>query len=388
MYKNLDATHRILIAKKLILIEAQARHQDDNIFLFSDKTTAPLSLASVLITRWILCALCFMTLWVEADELEDYPPEVAALLQEYQNTSDANGSTIPSIFAYRSDSSGRTLIDFESGLIVASSETISGLKQRIVEVLLTQIDPSVIDAHTAHDLGLINQKTKKPFFFNQIKDHDGESIASVWRAERFANFLIYNELRHAGDFSIVLSMVATHKKLAGAKYVHYVLESTRLHRVNPSLVMAIMETESAFNPMARSRSNALGLMQIKADTAGRDYFTRIKGYAHTPNSAYLYQPAQNIEIGSGYLSILADRYLVGINDPKKLEDAVIASYNGGAGNLWRSLNASGNRKLAIARINKMTTGEFYWFLTNRHIRSETRDYVRKVRTRMSKYEVL
>jgi len=67
---------------------------------------------------------------------------------------------------------------------------------------------------------------------------------------------------------------------------------------------------------------------------------------------------------------------------------VIACYNGGAGNLWRSLNASGNRKLAIARINKMTTGEFYWFLTNRHIRSETRDYVRKVRTRMSKYEVL
>ena len=55
--------------------------------------------------------------------------------------------------------------------------------------------------------------------------------------------------------------------------------------------------------MARSRSNALGLMQIKADTAGRDYFTRIKGYAHTPNSAYLYQPAQNIEISSGALPV-------------------------------------------------------------------------------------
>ena len=329
-----------------------------------------------------------MTLWAEAEELEAYPPEVATLLQEYQDTSDANGSTIPSIFAYRSNSSGRTLIDFESGLIVASSETISGLKQRIVEVLLTHIDPSVIDAQTAYDLGLINQKTKKPFFFNQIKDHDGESIGSVWRAERFANFLIYNELRHAGDFSIVLSMVATHKQLAGAKYVRYVLESTRSHRVNPSLVMAIMETESAFNPMARSRSNALGLMQIKADTAGRDYFTRIKGYSHTPSSAYLYQPDQNIEIGSGYLSILARRYLVGINDPKKLEDAVIASYNGGAGNLWRSLNSSGNRKQAIARINQMTIREFYWFLTNRHIRSETRDYVRKVRTRISKYEAL
>jgi membrane-bound lytic murein transglycosylase C len=67
---------------------------------------------------------------------------------------------------------------------------------------------------------------------------------------------------------------------------------------------------------------------------------------------------------------------------------MIVSYNGGAGNLWRSLNASGNRKQAIALINKMTIREFYWLLTNRYIRSETREYVRKVRTRMSKYEAL
>jgi membrane-bound lytic murein transglycosylase C len=179
-----------------------------------------------------------------------------------------------------------------------------------------------------------------------------------------------------------------HKQLAGAKYVGYVLKSARLHRVKPALVMAIMETESAFNPMARSRSNALGLMQVKLSTAGQDYFSHIKGYSHTPSSAYLYQPVQNIEIGRGYLGILAGRYLAAIHDPIKLEDAMIASYNGGAGNLWRSLNSSGDRKRAIDRINTMTTREFYWFLTNRHIRSETRDYVRKVRTKMSKYQDL
>ena len=152
-----------------MLIEPQARCQNEYIFLFTEKPTALQLLSRVLITRWILCLLWFMTLWAEADKLEGYAPEVAALLKEYQDTSDANGSTIPSIFAYRPDSSGRTLIDFESGLIVASSETISGLKQRIVEVLLTQIDPSVIDAHTAYDLGLINQKTKKPFFSIKLK---------------------------------------------------------------------------------------------------------------------------------------------------------------------------------------------------------------------------
>ena len=33
----------------------------------------------------------------------------------------------------------------------------------------------------------------------------------------------------------------------------------------------------------------------------------------------------------------------------------------------------------------MTPEEFYWFLTNRHNRAETRNYVKKVTSRMPKY---
>jgi len=90
-------------------------------------------------------------------------------------------------------------------------------------------------------------------------------------------------------------------------------------------------------------------------------------------------------VAAGYLSILGNRYLVGIQDPKKLEYAMISSYNGGAGNLWRSLNKKGNKTQAIARINKMSTEEFYWFLTNRHIRKETRNYLKKVNGKKTKY---
>jgi membrane-bound lytic murein transglycosylase C len=90
-------------------------------------------------------------------------------------------------------------------------------------------------------------------------------------------------------------------------------------------------------------------------------------------------------VAAGYLSILSNRYLKGIRDPKKLEYAVISSYNGGAGNLWRSLDRKGNKTKAIARINKMSTKDFYWFLTNRHIREETRNYVKKVTGKKTKY---
>ena len=57
----------------------------------------------------------------------------------------------------------------------------------------------------------------------------------------------------------------------------------------------------------------------------------------------------------------------------------------GAGNLWRSLNKAGNKTSAIARVNDMSTNEFYWFLTNRHIREETRNYLKKVNGKKTKY---
>ena len=77
--------------------------------------------------------------------------------------------------------------------------------------------------------------------------------------------------------------------------------------------------------------------------------------------------------------------MAGIRDPKKREYAIISSYNGGAGNLWRSLNKAGNKTSAIARVNDMSTSEFYWFLTNRHIREETRNYLKKVNGKKTKY---
>jgi membrane-bound lytic murein transglycosylase C len=64
---------------------------------------------------------------------------------------------------------------------------------------------------------------------------------------------------------------------------------------------------------------------------------------------------------------------------------MISSYNGGAGNLWRSLDRRGNKTKSLARINKMSVRQFYWFLTNRHIRRETRDYVKKVISKQKKY---
>ncbi|MBT3428559.1 MAG: DUF3393 domain-containing protein [Gammaproteobacteria bacterium] len=325
---------------------------------------------------------------VQASDFHSYPDDVVTLLEEYQQESDSQGSTIPSVLALQSDANTETVVDFDNGIIVVTSTSTKQLETSIIEVLLTQIDPSVIDASTAIDFGLVNEKTGKPFFYKQILDHTGEPIEFEWRAQRFAQYLVNQSQRINNQYRATIRMISEHKAMASDKYQRYVQASSFINDLSPALVMAIIETESAFNPLARSRSNALGLMQIKPDTAGRDYFTIVKGYAHTPTSSYLYNPKNNIEVGTAYLRILAERYLIGIDSAQKMEYAIISSYNGGSGNLWLSLNSKGNKKQAIARINTMSVSEFYWFLTNRHRRHETRNYLKKVNKRIEKYRHL
>ncbi|QIZ78268.1 murein transglycosylase domain-containing protein [Ferrimonas lipolytica] len=337
------------------------------------------------LTIMLLWALSPTTL---ATEFTHYEDDVATLLQEYRRDQYSgfqfDRGVEPSLLQMHDEQGGQVKADFARGEINIDAVSQAALQQSIVRLLLTQFDPNEIDIQTANDFGLVNS-SKKPFFYNQILDTDGKPIEFEWRAQRYAKHLLQRSRYENGRYWVTIPMSANHTQIAGGKYVAFAQSASVRHQVPVSLVMAIMETESSFNPMARSRSNALGLMQVKANTAGRDYFALIKGYQHTPSAAYLYQPESNIDLGAGYLRILQQRYLKGIDDPLKLEYAVIASYNGGSGNLWKSLNPQGNKRNAIARINRMSSTDFYWFLTNRHNRKETQNYVKKVTAKQRKY---
>ncbi len=82
------------------------------------------------------------------------------------------------------------------------------------------------------------------------------------------------------------------------------------HGVNPALVAALIEVESAYRPDAVSPKGAMGLMQLMPNTA-REYAV-----------ADPYDPAANIEAGTRHLRALLDRY--GVN-------SALAAYNAGEG---------------------------------------------------------
>lgn len=154
-------------------------------------------------------------------------------------------------------------------------------------------------------------------------------------------------------------------------------QAARNYGVDKKLIEAIITVESGGNPSVTSRSNATGLMQIKASTAGREVY-RARGRRGQPASHELRDPAKNIDIGTAYISLLKKKALAGIRDPQTMRYAVIVSYANGAGALLRTF--PGGRARAIAMINAMTPQEFYQHIQRNHPAAQASRYLWKVMT--------
>lgn len=147
--------------------------------------------------------------------------------------------------------------------------------------------------------------------------------------------------------------------------------------VDERLINAIISVESGGDPDVVSRSNAVGLMQIKASTAGREVY-RAQGRHGQPSTRELRDPAKNIDIGTAYIRLLQQRMLAGIRDPETLRYATIVSYANGAGALLRTF--SRDRERAIAMINEMSPDEFRRHVQTRHPAAQAPRYLWKVNT--------
>ena len=95
-------------------------------------------------------------------------------------------------------------------------------------------------------------------------------------------------------------------------YDPIIAEHASVHGIRTDLVRAVIQAESAFNPMARSIKGAMGLMQLMPATA----------IAYGVRNAF--DPAENIRAGVAYLRGLLNRY-------SQNEELALAAYNAGPG---------------------------------------------------------
>ena len=185
--------------------------------------------------------------------------------------------------------------------------------------------------------------------------------------------------------SIQIPLKANFRHLLADEYLATVATEASRQDLPPSLLLAVMETESHFNPRARSAVPAYGLMQLVPRSGAMDAYEKVYGEKTLLGPEYLYQPDNNMELGAAYLHILHNRYLRHITDPDSLQYCAIAAYNTGAGNVARSFTGKTNVRTAARLINTMTPNEVYTHLQENLPYEETRRYLVKVTEAQKKY---
>jgi membrane-bound lytic murein transglycosylase C len=168
-------------------------------------------------------------------------------------------------------------------------------------------------------------------------------------------------------------------------YLPAVQKYSKEFKLQMPLVLAIIETESAFNPMAQSHIPAFGLMQIVPHTAGLDVQRLIYNRDQQPSSKALFNPTKNIQHGCAYLHILYYKYLKNIKNPQSRLYCTIAAYNTGAGNVAKAFIGNTNINKAAATINSKSPTDVYAHLRSNLTHKEARDYVKKVTFSINKY---
>ena len=100
------------------------------------------------------------------------------------------------------------------------------------------------------------------------------------------------------------------KQLSKEELQRIVHDTAAKHHVDPALVQAVIQAESAWQPSAISRKGAQGLMQLTPGTAGD------LGVSNA------FDPAENVNGGVKYLRMLLERYRGDL-------DLALAAYNAG-----------------------------------------------------------
>lgn len=104
---------------------------------------------------------------------------------------------------------------------------------------------------------------------------------------------------------VIYARLKGHGEKQAEKAYQAVLAGSRKHRIDPLLILAVIEHESRFDANARGSHGEIGLMQIKPKTA--EWIAKKSNHPWRGSSS-LRDPATNIALGSAYLGMLRERF--------------------------------------------------------------------------------
>ena len=313
---------------------------------------------------------------------------------------------------YRDNLRERSIIDFSKGMVkveVVLPPAHAENREKAVERLGQAIGQTLAQGPDERSIVEIAKHPEPPptpsiaVLADLIANDDGTPFAprelEDFMAEKAQELKMHALKGQDGQRRVVVStqfkMVPDHIRVRAEKFSDSVERYAREHDIPAPVIYAIIETESSFNPRARSPIPAFGLMQLVPSRAARDAYKFLHAKDRVVNERYLYVADKNIELGTTYLHILYHRYFKKIKDPESRQWAAIAAYNAGARNVIKAFagkyrkskfgSSFAWKRYAFDKINKMTPSQVYKHLRRRMPAGETRRYIKKVRGRMAKY---
>ena len=304
---------------------------------------------------------------------------------------------------YSDDHKSRTVVDFEKGeakieIIVGENEVqdTGELKRKLEEEVTRLMENRGTSKDYDTEYEKRRQLSEEPVLAGQVETPEGGKISKENLPEAVKEIVEKGEPkiekikgedgeeREVVVFSLPLA--PDHIRVRAKRYETEVENFCRKYSFDPALVYAVIHTESYFNPKAKSYVPAYGLMQIVPHYAGKDAYRYVYGKDKRPTANYLYEPHNNVELGTAYLHLLYTRSFQQVKDSKSRMLCVIAAYNTGAGNVSRAFTGNTRLSNAISKINSYSYEDLYAYLSKRLPAQETRDYIRKVTERMQQYK--
>ncbi|WMY96598.1 MAG: membrane-bound lytic murein transglycosylase MltC [Arsenophonus sp.] len=286
---------------------------------------------------------------------------------------------------YSDQNQTRAHINFDIGNItidtIVNTEPDKFLKKAFFSSLLINNKLEFIKTHYK------TQCTKNYYLSSQIFNDIYKDTKLVCKIKKNTDYPLQYTLKKRRSksniiWSITINLIPNNFDERAKKYWPYIRKAAEKYGIDASLILSIMQIESSFDPYAISHTDALGLMQIMQNSAGRDVF-RVQGKTGIPNRNNLLDPAYNIDVGTAYLALLQNTYLSKISNITSRRYALITAYNGGIGSVLKVFH--NNKKQALKIINQMRPRDVYNILITKHPLVQVRRYLIKVNNIQKKY---
>ncbi len=331
-------------------------------------------------------------------EIQSYLDEQSRLFEAYktevENKWDAFKASSQSIFVvYEDNFNTRSTVDFEKGevtieVLVEDNSTNSTTDKRKTS------EQSLEKALKR----LLNQKAgdKQALLKDQLLTGSGKKVTSKDAGQFARNTIaaktVKNMPRKAKDgvsrvkYVVKVKMVPNHIEVRAKRFKTDILKQSKRFDIDPAVAFAIMQTESYFNPMARSHVPAYGLMQLVPKSGARDAYQYVYKKDRLLKDTYLYNTGNNIELGCAYISKLRHVYFKNIENDRSAYYCTISAYNTGPGNVAKAFTGGTKLGPTAKAVNSLAPDQVYRNLLNNLPYKETKDYLAKVNSRVENYQ--